>query len=300
MQGFSGSLTRAGKERGQVVMRSLVSRVRKVLGTREKPREAECGSAENAFSLPDYSSLVKRSVSGVGRVHNIGPVLFMNSSGERAVPEQRTVVVLGGYRGGTSMVAGLLRLMGLFMGFRLGQRNNEDLDFQGAPPERIIELAEERGRMFDLWGWKCPGSIYSMDRIAGHLRNPRFIVIFRDVMAIAQNEMAREIYGFEEAVWRSADQQMRLADFVLKSSHPTLAASYERAVRDSDLFVRSLADFVGLDFPGGDFEKLAMFIRNRRQGRVSLFRRRIGLEHYGALEHRHGVREIRGGKQDGN
>jgi hypothetical protein len=71
-------------------------------------------------------------------------------------------------------------------------------------------------------------------------------------------------------------------------------------VRDSDLFVRSLADFVGLDFPGGDFEKLAMFIRNRRQGRVSLFRRRIGLEHYGALEHRHGVREIRGGKQDGN
>lgn len=277
-------------------MHPFAGRMRKALRTWATPREAEDGFGEKAFSLPDYQSLEKRSVSGVGEVHNIGPVLSLNTAGEEALPEKRTLVVLGGYRGGTSMVAGLLRLMGVFMGFRLGQRNNEDLDFQGAPPERVVDLAGERDRLFDLWGWKCPGSIYSIGSLQRHLRNPRFIVIFRDLMAVAQNEMAREIYGFEEAVWKSADQQMRLADFVLRSSSPTLVASYERAVRDCDLFVKDLAAFTGLDFPAEDLEKLATFVRNRRQGRVSLFRRKVGLEHYAALEQRHGVREIRGGK----
>lgn len=274
-------------------MRALVNMLRNALRPTEMPPGPEGGEGTvgEAFTLPDYRALEKRSVSGVGQWRRIGPTLQVNTSDSTPAGKRKTVVVLGGYRGGTSMVAGLLRLMGVFMGFQIDRGNNEDLDFQGAPPERVIELVEERNSMFDLWGWKYPGSIYTIDKFRDHLRNPHFIVIFRDLMASAQSEMAKGIYGFEEGVWRAADQQMRLADFVLTSSHPTLTVSYERAVRDDALFVRSLAEFVGLEFPEEDLEKLTLFLQDRWPSRVSIFRRRIGLEHYAALEHRHEVRD---------
>jgi hypothetical protein len=259
------------------------------------PAVDEEAVAEQKFSLPDYRTLEKHQVSGAGRERVIGPVLMLNASREVAEKAQKTVVVMGGYRGGTSMVAGLLRLMGVFMGFEVGMRNNEDLDFQDAGVARILELIADRNRLFDLWGWKNPGTIYNIEHIQHKLRNPFFIVVFRDLMAVAQNEIAKNVYDFEEAVWRAADQQMRLADFVLRSRQPVLAVSYERASKNREEFVRNLAGFLALGIPDEDLGKIARFVQ-RFGRRVSLFRRREKLTHYAVFEEKHNVREIRGGK----
>jgi len=60
------------------------------------------------------------------------------------------IVVLGGYRGGTSMVAGVLRGLGVFMGGRMGAEsggtNHEDLDFQLQKPLIVRHLIDKRNK----------------------------------------------------------------------------------------------------------------------------------------------------------
>ena len=92
---------------------------------------------------------------------------------------QRTVIVLGVPRGGTSMVAKILSVLGVFMGDKLGA-TYEDPDFfrvmqrfGNMPPWRrkwhflqrrkvlsdIQSLVAQRNVDHEVWGWKFPGVI---------------------------------------------------------------------------------------------------------------------------------------------
>lgn len=213
------------------------------------------------------------------------------------VPAQRTFVVMGSYRGGTSMVAGILRLLGVFMGYNLGRTNNEDLDFQEErDPSPLEAPIRRRNAAFDLWGWKFPGSLGYIEPILPQLRNPYFFIICRDPVAIAQREHALGNYTFGEALRLAALHQFKLLTFTYRTPHPAFLISYERSLRGKAGFVKDLASFAGLPLSDDRAETISSFIVSGGSGTVSTFMRDKGLQELLDFEERHGVREISGGR----
>ena len=77
----------------------------------------------------------------------------------RRIPVRRTLVVLGVERGGTSMVAGVLRALGVPMGDRAGL-NHEDPAFLKDDPDKLRRAIRTRNKQHDMWGFKVPKALF--------------------------------------------------------------------------------------------------------------------------------------------
>jgi hypothetical protein len=178
---------------------------------------------------------------------------------------QRTYVIFGTRRGGTSMVAGLARALGLDLG-RVGQRkNNEDPRFQNRPLQQMRAAVEERNSESDVWGWKFPAAGSYLLDLANGLRNPYFIIIYRDPVAAALSQ-ARRDRKFNQRTSRlslheSAANVTVNTGLVLAADRPSLLVSNERAMADSDGFIDDMAAFLGAEPPTGERrEKIRAYI----------------------------------------
>ena len=160
------------------------------------------------------------------------------------------VVVLGAYRGGTSMVAGVVRKLGIFMGERFdtesGGTNHEDLDFQLASHFVIRFLIERRNEAHEHWGWKDPASIMNIKKWHDALKDPKIIFIFRDVFAIAESEKNRNGSDFNKALNFATNQQKLLADYFKDCPLPKIGLSYERSILDKTGCVVKIANFLNV------------------------------------------------------
>lgn len=191
------------------------------------------------------------------------PISLLNPRGR--FPSHRTIVVLGLYRGGTSMIAGALRSLGVFFGERFDPgHNHEDLEFQGADAARIRDLVALRNQAHDVWGWKDPGSLFSFRDWRESLRNPYFVVVFRDVLAAAQTEIRTETFDDLFAALRMKHEHttalIDAVDTATNAGDPMLLVSYERALFDRARFVRELAAGLGLRATAQDVRRIAAWI----------------------------------------
>ncbi|GJL97067.1 MAG: hypothetical protein DHS20C06_08840 [Hyphobacterium sp.] len=175
----------------------------------------------------------------------------------------RGIFVFGAPRGGTSMVAGALRILGSNMGARQGNGNNEDLDIQEArgnvgelgDPEhsafkeavlRMRPVIEARARLPESWGWKDPHGVLYAKAIEDLLPAPRLICVMRDPQAVA--ERIRLITGKPSLV--TLDETLglyqRCRAYLADSTAPAALISYEKALVRPELFVEQLIAFCGL------------------------------------------------------
>ena len=158
------------------------------------------------------------------------------------------IVVLGGYRGGTSMVAGVLRGLGVFMGGRMGAEsggtNHEDLDFQLQKPLIVRHLIDKRNKSHKDWGWKDPNTINIIDKIKDRLVDPKYIVIFRDPYAMAMSEHKRNYRDIKVGLQHAIKQQQKLVDFA--STNECLMLSYEKCLQNRESFVNAVVNHLDI------------------------------------------------------
>lgn len=186
---------------------------------------------------------------------------------------QRTICVLGTPRGGTSMIAGILRKIGIVMGDDIDEANNEDRSFlvHGGvraiffKPERTeekarylahaAELVRSRNAAHDVWGWKDPMAASYIADLNPHLRNPFFIFVTRDPGAVAQRERIEERVTIRHWLLAyikvASEAYATIASFIAQRARPTLLVSYERALRAPLAAGHAIADFVGVKPPPG-------------------------------------------------
>lgn len=183
-------------------------------------------------------------------------------------PSEQTIVVTGTPRGGTTMIAEALAILGLPMGVTIPPPqdyfNYEDPEFQGAlhaeEPEmvdtgRLRELVDRRNRAYSVWGFKLPMAINSLGLLERELRNPRFIFVFRDLVAISSREtIAAGIDGLD-GLRRALKWQGRMVDFLGGSSSPCLLLSYEKGLQFPKLLLESLLGWCGLPTEGPKFDE---------------------------------------------
>jgi hypothetical protein len=161
-----------------------------------------------------------------------------------------TIAATGMGRSGTTMVSRVMDAAGIFMGTRLTPMSHEDKVIQQLIKNRDLTAFEAECRSRDAraekWGFKVPALRSNLVACEAILRNPRFIVTFRDLLAIGlRNNMA---VGTEliEGMRSALRGYGVLLDQVTAVKAPVLMISYEKALQYPERIVSEIARFSGI------------------------------------------------------
>ena len=108
---------------------------------------------------------------------NKGVVLVSPSLSEK----EKNIIVIGVARGGTSIIAGSLKHLGLFMGNACDpvfEDTRLSLAFEKQAKEKFESVIVDYNNKHDVWAWKRPSSLNDLPSIAKKLRNPHFVFVF--------------------------------------------------------------------------------------------------------------------------
>lgn len=154
---------------------------------------------------------------------------------------QRTFVVLGVQRGGTSMVAGVLRALGVDLGH--AGLNHEDNRFLGDDPDKLRRAIGERDSELDVWGFKAPEATMQLDVLEESLRNPFYIAVMRNIAAVIDSWMERGAKDPAAVMHRTLRYYNRIGRLARETDAPLLIVNYERAAINPAEFVDSVIAF---------------------------------------------------------
>ena len=191
--------------------------------------------------------------------------------------EKSTFLVIGLARSGTSILAGSLRRLGLFMGDSAGDRpSNED------GPLRDLVLAQDWGLADELiasynrshkkWGTKIPGLVDQLEQAHSTFRNPRYIIMFRDIFSIANRDRISMQLDLLGGMSRSIEQYRKICDFLVKNNPDCLMISFDTALHDKEVLVEELVAFCQLQPSKQQVEDALAFITKNPEDYLRLSR----------------------------
>ncbi len=171
--------------------------------------------------------------------------LSLNS--DLGIPE--TVLVLGVGRGGTSLVAGTLRCLGISMG-----SDPHPVKHEWSPvvyaSEGIVDISasleniEQMNQAHEMWGWKYPADVFALDTILPLVRSPGIIVVTRDLVDLT---LSAERYGetpWEIGFLENADVYSHIGTQLRFWPYPVLVVSFHEILAKPDEFVELLCSFL--------------------------------------------------------
>lgn len=179
--------------------------------------------------------------------------------------ERKPIVVIGAARGGTSMVAGALAKLGVFMGNQAVPPVYEDVRLAECFEQRDFEaaraIADEYSGQHPRWGWKRPSAIDYLADVDRVLDHPEYIFIYKDVFSIAQRNAISMLSDFLPSMDRAIAQYAKSAAFLREYQPWAMLVSYDKTASNADEFVDMLIRFAGLS-PSEDQRRAAVdFVR---------------------------------------
>lgn len=195
--------------------------------------------------------------------------------------EQKTVVVLGQARSGTSMTAAILHYLGVDLNpasvvrpekprgyFEDLQINlltrdvsrdihNNNMPFEALKEKydgRIKDMISERSAGKAMWGWKSALTHECLGLYMPYLVNPYFVVVFRNILYNAQSLVVHIKDGYDEdpsiydTLIKSARATLELVQALKKYRDvPTCFVSFEDIKKDAVKEARAMAEFLGVE-----------------------------------------------------
>jgi hypothetical protein len=180
--------------------------------------------------------------------------------------DSATIIVVGLPRSGTSMVASVLKTLGVFIGQQIDNVVFEDRDMAAAlesgDADRLIAAIAERNAVHQVWGFKRPEAYKQLAKLCSMCRNPRVIVTFRDILAISlRNNISMQMDPVK-FLPKLATEYEALATSVRRLSAPCLLLSYEKALQFADKTVAEIATFCGISATDDALRQAATIIEN--------------------------------------
>jgi hypothetical protein len=144
-----------------------------------------------------------------------------------------TVVVLGPPRSGTSMVSGILRLLGVYMG-ACNTANNEDPRFnKKRGTESIRALIAENNATYPVWGWKEPSTHIYYDAVSDLVRTPFFIGIYRNILGSASSKLKHTgDADLAHLAGSYAVHYQKISKLLNRAETPCLYVNYDKVLSD--------------------------------------------------------------------
>ncbi len=172
---------------------------------------------------------------------------------------ERTIVVLGVPRGGTTMMAGVTQRCGIWLGSGL-PGNLEDPDFVKKPMDHMLEAVKKRNAERKVWGWKYPAAVRYLPELHDELRNPHYIIVLRDPLASGLRELRGGDKSLLQALMNKHRLQLQNLQFAKSARAPFLFVSYERAIAHPVKCAEAVARFTGGQVPE-DLDELIEFMK---------------------------------------
>ena len=170
----------------------------------------------------------------------------------KPILEQRTYIIAGVERGGTTPVAGAARALGLFLGEGLHQ-NNEDPLFVHRDYNESIDAINLRNSTHSVWGWKFPKAFLDLPLYLEHVRNPHLILVFRDPIASAMGHLRWSGVGILKPMHFHLSESQAYNSLnlthALTAGVPTFLISYEKWLFNIAAGIEELANFLLLKPP---------------------------------------------------
>lgn len=168
---------------------------------------------------------------------------------EAPIGKTATIAATGLGRSGTTMLARVMLELGLPMGERVTPQSAEDKELQTLLKDRDLDgfgaACRARDAAHPVWGFKCPALRGSLVPATARMRHPRLILIFRDIMAVAQRNTLSVDAELLAAMTQAAQNYAKLMRAVPKLRAPLLMISYEKALQYPDRTVQAIAGFCG-------------------------------------------------------
>ncbi|MGM0988739.1 MAG: hypothetical protein ACQEXI_17420 [Pseudomonadota bacterium] len=205
--------------------------------------------------MSDRDSLVNKGVLSVGA-----------SSGRESdrSAHARQVVVIGAARGGTSLVAGALHHLGVYLGEKASPPVFEDVKLAGAIEGGSLgdarKVARKYGKDHPVWAFKRPSMIDDLSLIEKVFDNPRYVFIYKDVFSIANRNSISMLSDVLPGMERTLKQYQNTVAFLREAAPPSLLVSYEKALRYPENFIDQLVEFCGISPSRQQLEAARRFI----------------------------------------
>lgn len=171
---------------------------------------------------------------------------------EKSPPAERTFIVIGVARGGTTMVSRALHDMGVHMGDRISAVV-EDVEvfrpMEDGDTDALRQIVARRNAKYPKWGFKRPAAITYIRKFESEFRNPNYLIVFRDILAVTNRNRLSVGQDALSGLRIAAQQYVKLAELAASLGAPTLLVSYEKGLLEPDDFVTHLAAFAGVDDP---------------------------------------------------
>jgi hypothetical protein len=177
-----------------------------------------------------------------------------------------TVIVVGLARSGTSMVAAVLKSLGVFMGKAIDNAVFEDREIARALDTgnvgQLREIIAARNAAHRIWGFKRPEAYRHLDFLCSLCRSPRVIATFRDILAISlRNNISMQTDPLT-SLPSLTEQYGALVSEIRRLSVPCLLVSYEKALQFPGETTAEIARFCGLDPTEAEIAAAAQGIEN--------------------------------------
>jgi len=190
----------------------------------------------------------------------------INSTEKTRGNKRKTIVIVGIERSGTSMIARVVKNMGVYLGESHNDAVFEDVQIANALEKKDIrafrKIVRKNNEKHDLWGWKRPKAFTYKERYIGTIENPHFIITFRDILAIAKRNELSVNAALLKSLKQAAEKYIDLCKFVENLKHPALCISYEKAIMNNDSLINSISKFIGVGID--ESKSLSHLIENGR------------------------------------
>ncbi len=199
----------------------------------------------------------------LGKIHSGPSCKIINPAN---ISDKKTIIVIGCARGGTSMVAGLIRKLGIFMGENIDGPNHEDQDFMTDDLEALQEAVATRNSHHLYWGWKnTDEGIARIRLIFPYLRNPHIIVVFRNFLDVVESFNKYENIALAPGMQDIGERYANITQLMGTLECPILAVNYDNAINSKMSTASNIASFLGIKCSRASLRESANFI-NKKAG----------------------------------
>jgi hypothetical protein len=184
------------------------------------------------------------------RCLSTGELTIVNNS--NAAAHEKTVIVFGCGRGGTSALSGCLRILGV----ATSEEFVHPLKHEWSPVEYAHD-GVDRGATkrnidymnakYPVWGWKSPKDLFSFNQYASFLRNPHILIVFRNILDICNSTEHKEGVPPIITLLDASSVYSALAEIAASIEFPLAMVTYESLVEKSEAVTKNLSDWLGLN-----------------------------------------------------
>ena len=177
----------------------------------------------------------------------------------------RPIVIVGSARSGTSMIAGALSALGVFMGDLAGAPVFEDVKlskaFESGNSLLIKDIIADYRSRHSIWGWKRPGSINYLPLVDQFFESPCYVFIFKDLLSIGlRNQISMKANLLSNML--KVNKEINLAlEFLSSGEHCAMLVSYDKALNEPKKFVEALISFYRIKPDVDQIANAVSFIR---------------------------------------